>query len=189
MFILTVLCCLAGRSEAAAVTFDFRNAAGLYAALDDKAGSVSFTNNGLTAVFTASDGTMNRTTDGFGINSVSFGSDDADAFDAGEWISITFDQPVVVTNIKVSSWSTGADEGQVRIGDSTVYTLNATGNHLLDDTVPSGAVLRIGSTAGNVGNGWSLDSISVDTVPEPATLLLVCSGGLMVWTARRISNA
>lgn len=189
MILLITLCWLTGKAGAAAVTFDFRNTTALYTALDDKVGSVSFTNNGLTAVFAASDGSMNRTTDGFGINSVNLGSDDADAFDIGEWITITFNHSVIVTNIKVSSWSAGVDEGQIKIGDSMVYTLGATGTHLLDDTVPAGTVLRIESTAGNLGNGWSLDSISVDIVPEPATFLLLGSGGLMVWIARRASRA
>lgn len=185
--LIAACCCLSGMAHAVSITFDFRNAVSLYTALDDKAGPVSFTNNGLIAVFTASDGTMNRTTDGFGINSISLGNDDTDAFDAGEWMTVTFNQSVVITNVKVSSWSAGVDEGQIKIGGTTVYTVTATGNHSLNNIVPAGTILCIESTAGNLGNGWSLDSISVDTVPEPATLLLFSMGGLLAWVARRAS--
>ena len=73
--------------------FDFRDDVDLYSALTGQAGPISFTNNGLVATFSASDGTMNRTADGFGINA-SLPFDDTDAFDNGEWIDITFDMAI-----------------------------------------------------------------------------------------------
>ncbi|HKL20770.1 MAG TPA: hypothetical protein VJ904_03125, partial [Tichowtungia sp.] len=83
----TALC---GASHAATL-FDFNNNSDLNSALDDQAGPVSFTNSGLIATFTASDGTMNRTSNnGLGINSTISGDDTA-AFDVGEWIDITFE--------------------------------------------------------------------------------------------------
>jgi hypothetical protein len=179
---------LAGSAESDIVTFDFRNNAALYAALDDQAGPVLFTIAGLTATFTASDGTMNRTTSGFGINSVSLGIDDTDAFDVGEWITISFNKAVTITNVTVSSWNPGFDEGQVKIGASPVFTVFSTGSHVLDDTVPMGTVLRIDSTSGTFNNGWSLDSLSVNVVPEPATVTLAVLGGLMTWMLRRASR-
>ncbi len=182
------ICLLAGLTESAVVTFDFRNNPELYTALDDLAGPVSFTNAGLVATFTASDGAMNRTASGFGINSVSLGSDDTDAFDIGEWITITFNQTVTLTNITVSSWSAGTDEGQVKIGGSTAYTVSATGSHVLDDSIAAGTVLRIESTAGTFNNGWSLDSLGVNVVPEPATFGLLGLGGVMAWMLRRSSR-
>jgi hypothetical protein len=182
------ICLLAGLAESAVITFDFRNSPDLYTALDDLAGPVSFTNSGVVATFTASDGAMNRTTSGFGINAVS-GSDDTDAFDIGEWITITFNQAVTITNVTVSSWSAGVDEGQVKIGGSTEYTISATGSHVLDDALSMGTVLRIESTAGTFSNGWSLDSLSVGVVPEPATFALLGLGGVMAWVLRRASHA
>lgn len=187
VIVAIVICLLAGLAESAVITFDFRNNPDLYTALDDLAGPVSFTNAGLVATFTASEGAMNRTTSGFGINGVS-GSDDTDAFDIGEWITITFNQDVTITNVTVSSWSAGADEGQVKFGGSTAYTISSTGSHVLDYAISAGTVLRIENTAGTFGNGWSLDSINVSAVPEPATFGLLGLGGLMVWMLRRASR-
>jgi len=181
------ICLLAGLAESVVITFDFRNSLDLYTALDDLAGPVSFTNSGVVATFTASEGAMNRTTSGFGINAVS-GSDDTDAFDMGEWIAITFNQAVTITNVTVSSWSAGVDGGQIKIGGNTAYTISATGSHVLDDAISMGTVLRIESTAGTIGNGWSLDSLSVNVVPEPATFGLLGLGGLVAWMLRRVAR-
>lgn len=141
--------------------FDFRDDVDLYSALTGQAGPISFTNNGLVATFSASDGAMNRTADGFGINA-SLPFDDTDAFDNGEWIDITFDMAIALTNVDVSSWSAGSDQATIYVDDAISGTITATGGHAFDIYVPTGQVLRISSTGGFAGNGWSLDSITVE---------------------------
>ncbi len=151
------------------ILFDFANDAALYGALDDQPGPVAFTNSGLPATFTASDGEMNRTASGFGINAAASGDDTA-GFDVGEWIDIVFDTAIRLTNVNVSSWGTG-DQAAIYINSISNGVMNTTGNHPFNLVVPAGQVLRIESTAGTVGNGWSLDSLTVSTdtnTPSPA---------------------
>ncbi len=151
---------LSGAAEAGTL-FDFHNDASLYTLLDNQAGPVVVTDGGLVATFTASDGIMNRTTSGFGLNST-IPSDDTDAFDVGEWIDITFDSPIILTNIRVSSWSTAnGDEATLYVDGTNSATLTTSGDHAQNINVASGQVLRVASTAGTVGNGWSLYSITV----------------------------
>ena len=156
-------CALSGAAEAGDV-FDFRNDAALYAALAGQSGPVSFTNNGMVATFTASDGAMNRTSGGFGLNSTIPG-DDTDAFDVGEWINITFGSSVTLTNVSVSSWSAAnGDAATLYVNGTNSAVITNTGNHALSIRVAGGEVLRISCTAGTVGNGWSLDSIAVQDI-------------------------
>ncbi|MFA7256199.1 MAG: hypothetical protein WC047_01305 [Kiritimatiellales bacterium] len=165
-----LICALSGGVSAGTV-FDFRNDASLYGVLDDQAGPVSFTNSGIVATFTASDGVMNRTASGFGLNSTIVG-DDTVGFDIGEWIDITFDISVTLTNVKVSSWSTvNGDQATIYIGGISNDVISSSGDHAFNIAVATGQVLRISSTDGIVGNGWSLDSIAVvDSSSIPSNL-------------------
>jgi hypothetical protein len=148
------------------VTFDFLDDTDLYGALDGQAGPVSYTNSELIATFTASTGTMNRAAGGFGLD-----PNDTDGFDVGESIDITFEIPVTLTNITVSSWSTiHGDEALIYVNGISNGVITSTGNHPFNIVVPTNQTLRIASTAGSVGNGWSLNSIIVRTdTNAPAT--------------------
>lgn len=149
------------------VTFDFAGDTdpNLYPVLDGESGPISYTNQGLAATFTASTGTMNRTTGGFGIDT-SVSGEDADKFDIGEWIDIVFDIPVILTNINVSNWSTMyGDEATIFVNGTSNGVINSTGDHSFDITVSSGEILRIAGTGGAItNNGWSLNSITVRTI-------------------------
>jgi len=174
----------------AGVTFDFlgTDAGSLGSALDNQAGSISYTNSGIVATFTASDGTMNRTGSGdgdFGLNAT--GTDDTDAFDKGEWINITFDQTITLTNVNVSSWSTSnGDEATIFVDGVSSGIISSTGDHAFNITVTVGDILRIEGTDGalpSAENGWSLDSMTV--VPEPATMAMFGIGGVIAFLIRR----
>ncbi|MBI9020103.1 MAG: PEP-CTERM sorting domain-containing protein [Verrucomicrobia bacterium] len=171
----------------AGVMFDFTGTVlgTLGAALENQPGPVSFTNSGIVATFTASDGIMNANSGSFGINS-SITGDDGAGFDVGEWIDVTFDQAVTLTNVYVTSWSSSnGDEATIYVDGISSGTISSTGNHLFNISVASGDVLRISGTAGVVGNGWSLNGLTVDAVPEPATLAMFGIGGLLTLIIRR----
>lgn len=183
-FIIGAIAC----SVHADITFDFFDSAVLYGTLDDQAGPLSYTNSGIVATFTASDGSMNRTTGGFGLNSSS-DSDDTDAFDLGEWLDITFDQAVTFTGLNVSSWNAGMDEASIFVEGRHEGLVTATGDHVFNIYVEKDEVLRLSSTSGVLGNGWSLNSMDVVAVPEPVTITLLGAGGVVMWVLRRSSRS
>ena len=171
---------------AQSITFDFRNDANLYGALDNQSGPIAYINNGLTATFTAIGGTMNHSANGFGIDAGFF--DEADKFDFDESIDITFEAKVTLTNITVSSWNTGTDEAVVYVNGVSSGVITSTGSHPLNITIPSNEVLRISCTQGFASNGFSLDSIAVtisSSQPEIPSLALITGDTqpTLNWTA------
>jgi len=155
-----LVCALSG--AAVAVVFDFIGNVALYTALDVQTGPVSFTNGSVVATFTASDGVMNRTASSFGLNS-NISGDDTDAFDKGEWIDITFESVVTLTHVDVSSWNAGEDQATISLEEISIGLITSTGSHSFNIGIATGKILRISSTAGLAGNGWSLKSIAVQT--------------------------
>ena len=79
---------LAANTFGGLILFDLSNNPDIYLLLDNKA-SGSITNGGVIATLTASEGMLNRTTSGFGINGI--GTDDTDALNADQYIEIQFD--------------------------------------------------------------------------------------------------
>ncbi|QHI69267.1 hypothetical protein [Tichowtungia aerotolerans] len=181
--LIAVFCCTAH----AEFFFDFINDASLYSALDDQTGPVSYTNNGLVATFSVTDGTMNRTTSTFGLNTSLF-FDDPAGFDVGEWIDITFDTAVSLTNVRVSSWAS-SDQVTLYIDDVSKGTITSTGDHGFDIYIPADGVLRIDGTDGLAGNGWSLDSIAVELYTPDGNIApsLTTSGNQQVVASNELS--
>ncbi|HKL22902.1 MAG TPA: putative Ig domain-containing protein, partial [Tichowtungia sp.] len=160
------------------VTFDFMGDAALYGALDDQTGPITYTNNGLVATFATVNGEMNRTSSGFGINTSDTTADDTDGFDTNEWIDITFDIPVVLTNVAVGSWNDGADQAVLYVNSVSNGVITTDGNTAFDLIIPALQTLRIAATTNTIlDNGWSLDSITVRTdtnaPPVPNTLPII----------------
>lgn len=165
------------------ITFDLKDDAAVYSLLDNQA-SASVTNNGLAVTLTASDGVMNRTSLGFGINGP--GTDDTDALNAGQYIDLVFGQDVTFTELGISSWGSG-DAGEVRYGDSLglFESIAGSGTTTYDFNVSAGETIRIAATADSgASNGFSVDRITV-AVPEPAVLSLIGLGGGALYLARR----
>ena len=165
------------------ITFDLFGDFPTYSLLDNQA-SGSITNGGLIATLTASEGVLNRTAGGFGINGV--GTDDTDALNAGQYIDIVFDQAVTFSNLNVSSWG-ASDAGEVRLGADfgSQGSISGTGDTAYRFSVDAGATVRILATADSgVSNGFSVDSFTV-AIPEPAVTGLIGLTGLGLLIARR----
>lgn len=172
------------------VTFDLLGDPAIYTQLDNQ-GSGSVTNGGLIATLTASEGVLNRTTGGFGINGV--GSDDTDALNTGQYIDIWFDQVAIFSNLNVSSWGT-SDAGEVQLrttgGVLASKSIDGTGdkNTAFNFEVADGRFIRIFATADSgAANGFSVNSFTV-AIPEPAAATFIALTGLGMLIGRRFAS-
>ncbi len=169
---------------ASLIVFDLLGDPSIYSELDNLA-SASVTNGGLVATLTASEGVLNRTTDGFGINGI--GTDDTDALNLGQYIDVVFDQAVTFSNLNVSSWGV-SDAGEVQLGSAfdSQGSISGTGDTAYNFSVDAGAIVRIRSTAGSSAtNGFSVDSFTVEAIPEPAVMGFIGLTGLSLLVTRR----
>lgn len=172
-------------SFAEMITFNLIDDAGIYTSLDNKA-SGSVTNGGVIVTVTASEGNLNRTSSGFGINGA--GSDDTDGFNAGQYIDLMFSRNVTFTNLVVSSWG-GSDAGEVQLGPSYVSQggIDGSENTAYGFAVDAeaGETVRILATADSgATNGFSVDAFSV-VIPEPAAVGLMGLGSGIIMLARK----
>lgn len=170
------------------VVFDLLGDSTIYNQLDGESSS-SVIKGGYGATLMASEGTLNRTASGFGINGP--GADDTDALILGQYIDITFDQPVYFKTLNVSSWNTSFDIGDVLLGSGAVYfsqgAISGRGDTGYNFAVNSGQSVRIKAIATeNIGNGFSVDSFTIAGIPEPAVLSLVILFGIGSLVARRL---
>jgi hypothetical protein len=176
---------LAGHAHAGLITFDLLGDSAIYSVLDNQAaGSVVV--DGLTATLTASDGVLNRTASGFGVNGTPT-TDDTDALNTDQYIDIVFDQTVVFSNLNISSWNSGTDVGEVQLGSSftTQGGIQGTGDTDYHFQVNHGETIRIFATNTDVGNGFSVDSFTVEAIPEPAVIGFIFLTGIGLLAARR----
>lgn len=179
--LLTGLC-----ASAEIITFNLANDPAVYLNLDDQI-SGSVTNGSLIVTITASEGVMNRTTSGFGINGE--GTDDTDGFNAGQYIDLVFNQNVTFTNLVVSSWG-GSDAAEVLLGPALI----SQGAVLGTDPTPygftvdagTGESVRILATADSgATNGFSVDAFSIVAVPEPGVIGMVALGSGVLLLIRK----
>jgi hypothetical protein len=170
-------------SFASLINFDLKDEISIYSVLDGKV-SGSVTNSGVIVTVSASDGVLNRTASGFGINGT--GSDDTDALNSGQYIDLRFSQNVTFSNVTVSSWGS-SDAGELQLGPSFVSqgSLSGTGDTAYDFLVNEGETVRILATADSgPTNGFSVDSFMV-AIPEPAALgLIILGSGIMLLSRR-----
>lgn len=174
---------LAANVFADVLSFDLKGDAAVYGLLDDKM-SGSVTNSGLVVTVTASDGVLNRTSSGFGVNGA--GTDDTDALNIGQYIDLVFNRNVSFSNLVVSSWG-ASDAGEVRLGPAFVSqgSISGSGDTPFDFMVDAGETVRIFATADSgASNGFSIDGFSA-VVPEPAVLCLVAAGSGTLMLCRR----
>lgn len=168
------------------ITFDLLGDAAVYSLLDNQV-SGSVTNSGLIVTVTASDGVLNRTDSAFGINGP--GTDDTDAFNAGQFMDLVFNQDVTFSSVTVSSWGS-SDAAEVQLGPLFSFqgSITNTGETAFDFGVTEGTTVRILATADSgATNGFSVNSFTVETIPEPAVIGLIGlgSGVMMLLTRKR----
>jgi len=175
---------IAVSQSSAAIIFDFRDTGNTTAI---ESGTVLI--SGLTATLSANSGVLNQTASSFGINAT--GSGDATALiDDGagiaEIFSVQFDQDVILNSATLSLFSAG-ETANFTFGATTIgITDTGSGSDVFN--APANTVLTTGqsiSIAWTAGNGFSVDSLSVDLVPEPSSTLLLGLGSLALFTRRR----
>jgi hypothetical protein len=79
---------------------------------------------------------------------------------------------VVLSSIDVSSFGSG-DEVTISFSGGTIAVVTSSGSNSLGSTViAANDPITVLTTGGSYGNGWSLDSVELTAIPEPATALL-----------------
>jgi hypothetical protein len=149
----------------------------------------------LTATFGAENRSveyLNAVADRLGINS-DLASEGTSYFDTGEWLGLSFDQDVNVTQFKFTDFMEG---DSVKISwSSTVLTLtdsdlNSWNEYAVDWDVTASDVIIIEalgkSDPTETTGGFGLESMDVDVVPEPMAASLIGIGGLLMLVAHRI---
>lgn len=144
--------------------------------LIDELTSGSITRGGLTATFTANLGVLNANGTSFGINDLDSADDPArlDTFNGVvEFITVTFDQPVTFTQLTLQDFSPG-ETAILKIGPNVSPAIDPL-TAAIDayDFTNDGYQIALGQSlviSSGVGNGFSLESFQVNTVPEPSCL-------------------
>lgn len=166
------------------VTFELLDDPTIYLNLDNLT-TGSITNGGVVVTLTASDGVLNRTGSGFGVNGTAT-TGDTDALNANQYIDLVFGQAVTFSSLNVSSWGTN-DVGEVQLGSlfESQGLIEGTGDTAYNFLVGEGETVRILATADTgAANGFSIDSFTV-AIPEPAGLVLLSVVGSGIWGIRR----
>jgi hypothetical protein len=179
-------------ASAGSLTFDLRDPS--IEAIDE-VNSFSLNLDGLTATLWAlptmygtNNVVLNQTSSSFGVNvngTTCGGTEDSATIDGGcisEAIKIVFDSDVFVNSLRVSNFGY-TDAGLATLAAVTYY-ISSTGTQLLGDTfLAAGSALTVAYTG---GNGFSLDSFTVTkSTPEPATILLLVVGVILMFTVGR----
>lgn len=133
---------------------------------------------------------MNANGGDFGVTS-GLSGDVNDRFDFGEMVTMTFNQPLVITMVDFSDFDTG-ESFSLTIGltpHSIAWDdLSDKGSDYLDGlswSVAAGESVSLSVAA--TGQSISFDALTVTVVPEPATLALLASAlGLLVLSRRKV---
>jgi len=196
MLITLLAFCAALVASAELFTFDLINKQG--APWDDVSFGV-YTNVGTLLTLEASmyayldgsysaDSDLNSTANDFGINAD--GSGDATAlFDTNngqEALWVSFNEDVTIKSITVSSFAaSNVETGAYQVANGTLVEFTASDTYTIDTALTEGGYFKIIAVDEGGGNGWRLDSFTVEAVPEPATIAMFGIGGVIAFLIRR----
>lgn len=135
---------------------------------------------------------LNSTASEFGINAV--GSGDAtslfDTINGQEALWISFDRAVTIKSITVSSFTAGnVETGAYQVANGSLVNFTASGTYTVDAALSQGDFFKTIAVNAGGGNGWSLNSFTVEAIPEPVAASLLGLGAVMAWMLRRASRA
>ena len=154
-----------------------------------EAGTVTDLELTIGAITTTDEGaTINSALTSFGIFSSDEGGADAGRINAGESLQISFNSAVFFQSVDLSNLNT--DE-TFSFGSQDINTNNATGADLFDftgDGATTGLFLAAGTsiTLSNTGaTGTGIQTITVEAVPEPSSIVLLGLLGLGAVARRR----
>jgi hypothetical protein len=134
---------------------------------------------------------LNSTASEFGLNAA--GSGDAtslfDTNNGQEALWVSFDRAVTIKSMAVSSFTVGnVETGAYQVANGSLVNFTAGGTYTIDTAMNQGAFFKVIALNEGGGNGWTLNSFTVEAVPEPATLILLGFGGLAACIIRRVSR-
>lgn len=132
---------------------------------------------------------LNSTAAEFGINAAGSGDDTAlfDTNNGQEALWISFNRTVTVRSITVSSFTGGnVETGAYQVAAGSLVNFTSSGTYAVDAVLNQGSYFKIIAVNEGGGNGWSLNSFTVEAVPEPATIAILGFGGLAASLLRRI---
>lgn len=132
---------------------------------------------------------LNSTVSEFGINAAGSGDDTAlfDTNNGQEALWVSFNRAVTIKSITVSSFTGGnVETGAYQVADGSLVNFTASGIYTVDSILSQGSYFKVIAVNEGGGNGWSLNSFTVEAVPEPATIAILSFGGLAACLLRRV---
>ncbi len=132
---------------------------------------------------------LNSTTSEFGINAVGSGDETAlfDTNNGQEALWVSFNRAVTIKSITVSSFTGGnVETGAWQVAEGSLVNFTSSGTYTVDAVLNQGSYFKVIAVNEGGGNGWSLNSFTVEAVPEPATIVMLSLGGLVAGMMRRV---
>lgn len=131
---------------------------------------------------------LNSTASEFGINAAGSGDETAlfDTNNGQEALWVSFNRTVTIKSITVSSFTGGnVETGAYQVAEGSLVNFTSSGTYTVDAVLNQGSYFKVIAVNEGGGNGWSLNSFTVEAVPEPATIAMLSFGGLVAVMIRR----